>query len=122
MKIPNWTFSLAMLGIVLEVIAGLVGGPGNFTHRFDAYVVKAGGSAHASAAVLANAPLHHGASASATFYAMLWTIYMVLFGATSCYIGGEVRRGKTTQRYGMGRSLLPTGVARAGLHPLNISP
>ncbi len=120
MKIQNWTFLLAMLGIVLEVIAGLVGGPGNFTHRFDAYVVKAGGSAHASAAVLANAPLHHGASASATFYAMLWTIYMVLFGATSCYIGGEVRRAKTTQRYGMVGSLVLTGVAMAVLIALII--
>jgi basic amino acid/polyamine antiporter, APA family len=120
MKIQNWTFLLAMLGIVLEIIAGLVGGPSRFNARFNAYVAKAGGSAHASAAVLANAPLHHGASASATFYAMLWTIYMVLFGATSCYIGGEVRRAKTTQRYGMIGSLILTGGCMAILIALII--
>ena len=120
MKIQNWTFLLAMAGIVLEVIAGLVGGHARFAGRFNAYVVKAGGHAHALAHVLANAPLHHGASASATFYAMLWTIYMVLFGATSCYIGGEVRRAKTTQRYGMLGSLVLTGLCMAGLIALII--
>jgi APA family basic amino acid/polyamine antiporter len=115
MKIQNWTFLLAMLGILLEFVAGLISPRGSFDGRFNAYVAKAGGSAHASATVLASAPVHHGISASATFYAMLWTIYMVLFGATSCYIGGEVRRAKSTQRYGMIGSLVLTGLCMAGL-------
>jgi len=46
---------------------------------------------------------------------MVWTIYMVLFGATSCYIGGEVRHAKSTQRLGMVGSLVLTGGAIAGL-------
>ena len=70
--------------------------------------------------MLANAPVHVGVSASATFYAMLWTIYMVLFGATSCYIGGEVRRARTTQRYGMIGSLVLTGLCMAFLIALII--
>ncbi len=115
MRIQNWTFLLAMVGIVLEFVAGLVSSPGTFGHRFDVYVAKAGGAAHASATVLASTPAQHGASGSATFYAMLWTIYMVLFGATSCYIGGEVRRARTTQRNGMIGSLVLTGLCMAAL-------
>lgn len=115
MRIQNWAFLLAMLGIVLEFIAGFVSSPASFVHRFDAYVSKAGGTAHASAAVLANTPASHGISASATFYAMLWTIYMVLFGATSCYIGGEVRHARSTQRVGMLGSLVLTGLCMAAL-------
>jgi basic amino acid/polyamine antiporter, APA family len=115
MKIQNWTFLLAMLGILLEFIAGLVSPHRDFNQRFSAYVAKAGGTAHASATVLANTPATHGVSASATFYAMLWTIYMVLFGATSCYIGGEVRRARTTQRFGMLGSLVLTGLCMAAL-------
>ena len=115
MKIQNWTFLLAMLGILLEFVAGLISPRSSFDQRFNAYVAKAGGSAHASATVLANSPVHHGISGSATFYAMLWTIYMVLFGATSCYIGGEVRRAKSTQRFGMIGSLVLTGVCMAAL-------
>jgi basic amino acid/polyamine antiporter, APA family len=118
MKIQNWTFLLAMLGIVLEFVAGLVSPRSSFDHHFDTYVAKAGGSAHASATVLASAPVHHGISGSATFYAMLWTIYMVLFGATSCYIGGEVRRARTTQRVGMLGSLALTGLCMAALTAL----
>lgn len=109
MRIQNWAFLLAMIGIVLQVIAGLVSRSGTFGKHFDSYVSKAGGLAHASSTVAKSIPVHHGISASATFYAMLWTIYMVLFGATSCYIGGEVRRAKSTQRIGMIGSLLLTG-------------
>ena len=54
-------------------------------------------------------------------YAMVWTIYMVLFGATSAYIGGEVRRARSSQRIGMLGSLILTGAAIAILLSLLIS-
>lgn len=109
MKIQNWAFLIAFSGIVLQFIAGAFSNPGTFADRFNAYVVNAGGVKSAAAVVMANAPGNHGFSGSATFYAMLWTIYMVLFGATSCYIGGEVRQAKSTQRFGMVGSLILTG-------------
>ncbi|MGH3656950.1 MAG: APC family permease, partial [Micromonosporaceae bacterium] len=115
MRVQNVAFGLAMLGIVAQFVAGAVGAPDTFAERFNDYVVRAGGAADAYATVMANAPADTGVSASATFYAMLWTIYMVLFGATSCYIGGEVRQAKVTQRFGMLGSLLVTGGAIAGL-------
>jgi amino acid transporter len=115
MRIQNWAFGLAMLGIVLELVAGLITNAGRFPALFDAYVVKAGGVHHAYAIVLHNAPTHGaaGGPAISTMYAMVWTIYMVLFGATSAYIGGEVRRARSTQRLGMLGSLILTGLAIA---------
>ncbi|MCW2731029.1 MAG: hypothetical protein JWR13_1845, partial [Mycobacterium sp.] len=62
-----------------------------------------------------------GGTASATMYAMVWTVYMVLFGATSAYIGGEVRRARSSQRIGMLGSLILTGGAIAILLSLLIS-
>jgi APA family basic amino acid/polyamine antiporter len=113
MRVQNVAFILAIAGVVLGVIAALLTSPSGFTGHFDAYVIAAGGNPGASQIVMANAPAATGFSAEATFYAMLWTIYMVLFGATSCYIGGEVRRPATTQRFGMIGSLILTGVSIA---------
>jgi APA family basic amino acid/polyamine antiporter len=113
MRIQNIAFILAMAGVVLGILAALLTSPSGFTSHFDAYVTAAGGKAGASQLVMANAPAATGFSAEATFYAMLWTIYMVLFGATSCYIGGEVRRPGTTQRLGMIGSLILTGISIA---------
>ena len=113
MRIQNVAFLLAMAGVVLGVIAALTANAGTFPAHFDAYVSSLGGIANASAKVASNTPAATGFSAQSTFYAMLWTIYMVLFGATSCYIGGEVRRPGQTQRIGMIGSLILTGISIA---------
>lgn len=113
MRVQNITFMLAIFGVVLEVIAALITSHSGYATAFNSYVVAAGGKAHAYQLVMANAPHGPSFSLSATFFAMLWTLYMVLFGATSCYIGGEVRRAGTTQRRGMIGSLILTGVAIA---------
>ncbi len=113
MRVQNVAFILAMAGVVLGVIAALTANASDFPAHFDAYVTSLGGIAHASAKVASSTPAQAGFSAQSTFYAMLWTIYMVLFGATSCYIGGEVRRPGKTQRVGMIGSLILTGISIA---------
>jgi APA family basic amino acid/polyamine antiporter len=113
MRVQNVAFILAMAGVVLGVIAALTVNTADFSSHFDAYVTSVGGVSGASAIVMSNAPSAAGFSAESTFYAMLWTIYMVLFGATSCYIGGEVRRPGETQRIGMIGSLILTGISIA---------
>lgn len=110
MRVQNVAFVLALAGVILEVVAALITSHAGYAAHFDAYVRAAGGKADATSIVLANAPKHVGFSLAATFFAMLWTLYMVLFGATSCYIGGEVRRPGSTQRRGMLTSLLFTGI------------
>ena len=115
MRIQNAAFILAMAGVVLGVFAALIASRTDFASHFNSYVLAAGGKANAYQTALGNAPKSTGFSVSSTFYAMLWTIYMVLFGATSCYIGGEVRRPGTTQRIGMIGSLILTGVSIAVL-------
>jgi APA family basic amino acid/polyamine antiporter len=123
MKIQNWAFALAILGIALQIVASLLSNVNKFPALFDAYVVRAGGLPHAYDVVMANAstPGAAAGTASATMYAMVWTIYMVLFGATSAYIGGEVRRARSSQRIGMLGSLILTGAAIAILLTLLIS-
>jgi amino acid transporter len=123
MKIQNWAFVLAMAGIVLQIVASLLSSVDKFPALFDAYVVRAGGVQHAYDIVIANASSTGaaGGTATATMYAMVWTIYMVLFGATSAYIGGEVRRARSSQRIGMLGSLILTGGAIAVLLSLLIS-
>src|SRR5882757_509817 len=123
MKVQNWAFALALLGILLQIAASLMSNVNKFPALFDAYVVKAGGVAGAYDLVMANAPAagSSGSPAAATMYAMVWTIYMVLFGATSAYIGGEVRRARSSQRIGMLGSLIITGAAIAILLTLLIS-
>jgi amino acid transporter len=113
MRVQNFAFILAMAGVVLGIVAALTANTTDFTAHFDNYVTSVGGIANASQKVMSNAPAAAGFSAQSTFYAMLWTIYMVLFGATSCYIGGEVRRPGHTQRIGMIGSLILTGVSIA---------
>lgn len=123
MKIQNWAFAFAMAGILLQIVASLLSSVGTFPALFDAYVVRAGGVPHAYDLVVANATAQGaaGGTASATMYAMVWTVYMVLFGATSAYIGGEVRRARSSQRIGMLGSLILTGGAIAILLTLLIS-
>jgi basic amino acid/polyamine antiporter, APA family len=122
MKVQNVAFALAMLGIVLQIVASLLTNVDSFPALFDDYVVKAGGVQNAYQLVVANAPAGGtGSSATATMYAMVWTIYMVLFGATSAYIGGEVRRARSSQRIGMLGSLILTGAAIAILLTLLIA-
>ncbi|MCW2550736.1 MAG: hypothetical protein JWR78_517 [Mycobacterium sp.] len=123
MKIQNWAFVFAMAGIVLQIVASLLSSVDKFPALFDAYVVRAGGVQHAYDLVIANASSSGaaGGTASATMYAMVWTVYMVLFGATSAYIGGEVRRARSSQRIGMLGSLILTGGAIAILLSLLIS-
>jgi len=107
------TFILAMIGIVLGLIAGLVTSHTDFVQHFNSYVVAAGGHTNAYATVMKNAPAPAGFSLQSTYFAMIWTIYMVVFGSASAYIGGEVRRPGLTQRWGMIGSLILTGVAIA---------
>ncbi|MDT5313234.1 MAG: basic amino acid/polyamine antiporter, family [Mycobacterium sp.] len=123
MKIQNWAFVFAMAGIVLQIVASLLSSVDKFPALFDAYVVRAGGVQRAYDLVVANASSSGaaGGTASATMYAMVWTVYMVLFGATSAYIGGEVRRARSSQRIGMLGSLILTGGAIAILLSLLIS-
>jgi basic amino acid/polyamine antiporter, APA family len=121
MKVQNAAFALAMLGILLQIVASLLSSTTKFPALFDAYVVKAGGVSGAYDLVMANVPAASTGSASATMYAMVWTVYMVLFGATSAYIGGEVRRARSSQRIGMLGSLILTGAAIAILLSLLIS-
>jgi APA family basic amino acid/polyamine antiporter len=123
MRIQNWAFVLAIAGILLQIVASLLCSVDKFPARFDSYVVRAGGVQHAYHLVMANASGAGaaGGTASATMYAMVWTIYMVLFGATSAYIGGEVRRARRSQRIGMLGSLILTGGAIAILLSLLIS-
>jgi len=111
MKIQNYTFMLAVAGLLLQVVAGLMTSVNKFPALFNAYVEKAGGTPNAYDLVVANtsAAGTSGNATTTTMYAMVWTIYMVLFGATSAYIGGEVRQAKSTQRIGMLGSLLFTG-------------
>ncbi len=115
MKVQNWAFGFAIVGILLEFVAGIITNIHKFPQQFNEYVVKAGGVHNAYAIVMANASAHGvaGRPVTATMYAMVWTLYMVLFGATSCYIGGEVRRARSTQRIGMLGSLILTGAAIA---------
>ena len=114
MRVQNITFILAIIGVILEVVAAIFTSHSGYTANFNSYVLGAGGKANADT-FRPNAPANTGFSVSATFFAMLWTLYMVLFGATSCYIGGEVRRPGTTQRRGMIGSLILTGVSIAVL-------
>lgn len=113
MRIQNVTFFLAIFGVVLGIVAALMSTHDGFATHFNAYVTAAGGHANAYAAVMANAPAPTSFSFSSTFYAMIWTIYMVVFGSASCYIGGEVRRPGSTQRWGMLGSLVLTGASIA---------
>jgi basic amino acid/polyamine antiporter, APA family len=113
MRVQNVAFIISIAGVVLGILAAILISQADFPSHFDTYVKAAGGVDGASAIVAKNAPANTGFSAESTFYAMLWTIYMVLFGATSCYIGGEVRRPGQTQRMGMIGSLILTGTSIA---------
>ncbi len=115
MRVQNVTFVLAMVGVVLGVVAGLIAAADSFHSNFNSYVSAAGGIANAYDKVASNAPPAAPFAFDSTFYAMIWTIYMVVFGSASAYIGGEVRRPGMTQRYGMVGSLILTGVAIAVL-------
>jgi len=123
MQIQKYTFFLAIAGILLQVIAGLTTSVAKFPALFNSYVEKAGGKSNAYQLVIANAHSAHSSHSvtTTTMYAMVWTIYMVLFGATSAYIGGEVRQAKSTQRLGMLGSLLFTGAMIAILLTVLIS-
>lgn len=112
MRVQNVAFFLAVAGVVLGVVVALTTSPAKFAPHFNSYTASLGSTVHnAYHYVTAGAPTPAtgGEAAKATFYAMLWTLYMVLFGATSCYIAGEVRRPARTQRIGMFGSLVLTG-------------
>lgn len=111
MRVQNAAFVLAMIGVVVGIIVALVTSRSTFAAHFNTYTQKLGSTTNAFQFVLKAAPAAGGSAVKATYYAMLWTLYMVLFGATSCYIGGEVRRPARTQRVGMFGSLILTGLA-----------
>lgn len=113
MRIQRYAFFAAIIGVVVALFVGFLGSRSSFAGDFDHYISSVGGKgAGAYAKVTAAGPAQpSGISFKPTAYAMLWTLYMVLFGATSCYIGGEVRQPARSQRLGMFGSLALTGGA-----------
>jgi amino acid transporter len=112
MIVQRYAFYLAFLGLLLALGVFLFTSRAGFASAFDSYVQHVGGVANAFALAekagqpTAGAPF----SAHSTYFATLWSLYMVLFGATSCYIGGEVRQPARTQRIGMFASLAFTAI------------
>jgi basic amino acid/polyamine antiporter, APA family len=113
MRVQNVAFFLAMAGVILGVIVALTTSTATFATHFNDYAGKLGSTVPNAYRMASAAAPAAGSAAKSTYYAMLWTLYMVLFGATSCYIGGEVRRPARTQRIGMFGSLALTGGAIA---------
>ena len=112
MRVQNIAFFVAIAGVIIGVVIALIVSPHTFAAHFNTYAHKLGSPKADSYATVALAAPHATASSvTSTFYAMTWTLYMVLFGATSCYIGGEIRRPARTQRVGMFGSLVLTGGA-----------
>jgi basic amino acid/polyamine antiporter, APA family len=112
MTLQRYAFFLACMGLIIGLICLLFTGHHSFATSFDAYVKNLSGVDGAfGLAEKAGAPTaNHPFSSTATYYASIWSLYMVLFGATSCYIGGEVRQPARTQRLGMFGSLAFTAV------------
>jgi APA family basic amino acid/polyamine antiporter len=112
MIIQRYAFYLACVGLLLALGVFLFTSRASFQAAFDTYVQHAGGVANAfSLAEKAGQPTAgQPFSGHSTYFATLWPLYMVLFGATSCYIGGEVRQPARTQRIGMFASLAFTAI------------
>jgi APA family basic amino acid/polyamine antiporter len=112
MRIQNIAFFLAMAGVIVGILVAIVTSRSTFAAHFNSYAHQLGSTnPNPFQFVLKAAPAASGSVAKSTYYAMLWTLYMVLFGATSCYIAGEVRQPARTQRIGMFGSLILTGLA-----------
>lgn len=112
MTLQRYAFFLSCIGLVIGLLCLVFTAHHSFAASFDAYVKSLGGVDGAFAlAEKAGAPTaNHPFSSTATYYASIWSLYMVLFGATSCYIGGEVRQPARTQRLGMFGSLVFTAI------------
>ncbi|MCB8881070.1 APC family permease [Acidisoma cellulosilytica] len=112
MTLQRYAFFLACIGLVIGLLCLVFTGHTSFAASFDAYVKSLGGvdGAFALAEKAGGPTAGHAFSAKATYYASIWSLYMVLFGATSCYIGGEVRQPARTQRLGMFGSLIFTAI------------
>ncbi len=112
MRIQKYAFLLATIGLVLGIVVIYATTRSGLHHDFDGYVQRLGGRPNASALAVrgGTATANKGFSFHSTFFAMLWTLYMVLFGASSCYIGSEVRQPARTQRIGMFGSLAFTAI------------
>ncbi len=110
MRIQRYAFLLATAGVVVALIVLVTTSHQDMATRFSDYVSRLGGTANAFAQAeeAGAATAGQAFSGSSTYYATLWTLYMVLFGATSAYIGGEVRQPARTQRFGMFGSLAYT--------------
>jgi amino acid transporter len=114
LRVQNVAFFFAIAGVILGIGVALTVSPQTFASHFNQYTSDLGSTVpNAYESVSAAAPDSGGSAITATFFAMTWTLYMVLFGATSCYIGGEVRRPARTQRIGMFGSLVLTGASIA---------
>jgi amino acid transporter len=112
MRLQKYAFFAATGGLIVGILVVFFTTRTGFMHDFNSYVSRIGGSANASTIAEEGGAATAGKSFSlhSTFFAMIWTLYMVLYGATSCYIGGEVRQPARTQRIGMFGSLAFTAI------------
>jgi basic amino acid/polyamine antiporter, APA family len=110
MMLQRYAFFLACIGLVIGLVCLFFTGHEGFATSFNAYVKSLGGvdGAFALAEKAGSSTANRPFSSTSTYYASIWSLYMVLFGATSCYIGGEVRQPARTQRLGMFGSLVFT--------------
>jgi len=112
MVLQRYAFYLACLGLLIALVCLFFTSREGFAAAFNSYVQSLGGTAGAFdlAQKAGTATADQPFSSTSTYYASIWALYMVLFGATSCYIGGEVRQPARTQRLGMFGSLAFTAI------------
>ncbi len=113
MWIQNVSGLIAIAGVILVLFTVLTSSQ-HFEDRFNQYVENLGGVTDAYSKVSGSALVSDDRpdqfNFTNTLLSMVWTLYMINFGLTTSFIGGEVKNPKQNQVFGMIASLLLTSI------------
>jgi APA family basic amino acid/polyamine antiporter len=107
-RIQNFTFAIAMTGVVVGLIVLAVHNHTDTTTGFNSYIRGVGGvnDATANLAKYSQNLQQSSFDLKQTLYAMVWPLFITLYAITSSFIGGEVRNAKRSQFLAMPGSIV----------------
>jgi amino acid transporter len=107
-RIQNFTFAIAMTGVVVGLIVLAVHNHTDTTTGFNSYIRGVGGvkDATGSLAKYSQNLQQSSFDLKQTLYAMVWPLFITLYAITSSFIGGEVRNAKRSQFLAMPGSIV----------------
>jgi amino acid transporter len=107
-RIQNFTFAIAMTGVIVGLIVLAVHNHTDTTTGFNSYIRGVGGvkDATGSLAKYSQNLQQSSFDLKQTLYAMVWPLFITLYAITSSFIGGEVRNAKRSQFLAMPGSIV----------------